>query len=115
MLHLGTATALLLYFWRDWWALLIGVLGLTTPHQVSESRRVFMLIVIATIPAVIIGFLLEKFFRGLFGTPLVAAAFLIVNGRCCWVARSCARAATPVVQPDDDGCLSSSAAGSAPH
>jgi undecaprenyl-diphosphatase len=80
MLHLGTATALLLFFWRDWWALLIGILGLTTPHQTSESRRVFMLIVIATIPAVIVGFLLEKFFRGLFGTPLVAAAFLIVNG-----------------------------------
>ena len=80
MLHLGTATALLLFFWRDWWALLIGILGLTTPHQTSESRRVFMLIVIATIPAVIVGFLLEKFLRGLFGTPLVAAAFLIVNG-----------------------------------
>ena len=27
MLHLGTATALLLYFWRDWWALATGVLG----------------------------------------------------------------------------------------
>jgi undecaprenyl-diphosphatase len=80
MLHLGTATALLVYFWRDWWALFFGVLGLTTPHQVSESRRVFMLIVIATIPAVIVGFLLEKFLQGLFGTPLVAAAFLIVNG-----------------------------------
>jgi undecaprenyl-diphosphatase len=35
--------------------------------------------VIATIPAVIIGFLLEKFFRNLFGTPVVAAAFLMVN------------------------------------
>ena len=80
MLHLGTATALLLFFWRDWWALLIGVLGLTTPHQVKESRRVFLLIVIATIPAVIVGFLLEKFVRGLFGTPAVAAIFLMVNG-----------------------------------
>jgi undecaprenyl-diphosphatase len=79
MLHLGTATALLLYFWRDWWSLAIGVLGLTSAHQVSESRRVFMLIIIATIPAVIIGFLLEKFFRGLFGTPIVAAVFLIAN------------------------------------
>src|SRR5215469_16944186 len=73
MLHLGTATALLLFFWRDWWALFIGVLGLTTPHQVNESRRVFLLIVIATIPAVIVGFLAEKFFRNLFGTPVVAA------------------------------------------
>ena len=80
MLHLGTATALLLFFWRDWWALAIGVLGITTAHQVSESRRVFVLIVIATIPAVIVGFLLEKFVRGLFGTPVVAALFLLVNG-----------------------------------
>jgi undecaprenyl-diphosphatase len=79
MLHLGTATALLGYFWRDWWALGTGVLGLSNPHQVRESRRVFMLIVIATIPAVILGFLLEKFFRGLFGSPVVAAAFLVVN------------------------------------
>ncbi len=79
MLHLGTATALLLFFWRDWWSLAIGVLGLASPHQVGESRRVFMLIVIATIPAVIVGFLLEKFFRSLFGTPVVAALFLMVN------------------------------------
>ncbi len=80
MLHLGTATALLLYFWRDWWALLRGVLGLSDAHQRAESRRVLLLIVIATIPAVILGFLLEKFVRGLFGSPLVAAAFLVVNG-----------------------------------
>ncbi len=79
MLHLGTATALLLFFWRDWWSLAIGVLGLTTAHQIRESRRVFLLIVIATIPAVIIGFLLEKFFRNLFGAPVVAAIFLMVN------------------------------------
>jgi len=79
MLHLGTATALLLFFWRDWWALAIGVLGLGSAHQVGESRRVLVLIVIATIPAVILGFVLEKFFRGLFGTPVVAAAFLMVN------------------------------------
>ncbi|HUB10629.1 MAG TPA: undecaprenyl-diphosphate phosphatase [Acetobacteraceae bacterium] len=80
MLHLGTATALLLYFWRDWWALATGVLGIGGTHQVGESRRVFLLIVIATIPAVILGFIAEKFFRNLFGTPVVAAAFLVVNG-----------------------------------
>ena len=80
MLHLGTATALLGYFWRDWWAIVTGVLGIGDAHQVSESRRVFVLVVIATIPAVIAGFLLEKFVRGLFGSPAVAALFLIVNG-----------------------------------
>lgn len=80
MLHLGTATALLIYFWRDWWALFTGVLGLASPHQRSESRRVFLLIVVATIPAVVVGLVLEKFFRTLFGAPLIAAAFLVVNG-----------------------------------
>jgi undecaprenyl-diphosphatase len=80
MLHLGTATALLAYFWRDWWALASGVVGLRDAHTIREARRVFLLIVIATIPAVIVGFLLEKFVRGLFGSPVVAAAFLVVNG-----------------------------------
>jgi len=80
MLHLGTATALLLYFWRDWLALLLGVLGLSDVHQCHESRRVFMLLVVATIPVAILGFLAEKFFRSLFGSPLVAASFLVVNG-----------------------------------
>ncbi len=80
MLHLGTATALLGYFWQDWWAILTGLLGIGGAHQVKESRRVFVLVVIATIPAVILGFLLEKFVRGLFGSPAVAAGFLIVNG-----------------------------------
>jgi undecaprenyl-diphosphatase len=80
MLHLGTAAALLLYFWRDWWALLIGVLGLTSTHQARESRRVLILIIVATIPAVIVGFALEKFLRSLFGVPVIAAGFLALNG-----------------------------------
>jgi undecaprenyl-diphosphatase len=80
MLHLGTATALLGYFWRDWWAITTGVLGIGGAHQVKESRRVFLLVVIATIPAVILGFTLEKFVRGLFGSPVIAASFLIANG-----------------------------------
>ncbi|MDE2581825.1 MAG: undecaprenyl-diphosphate phosphatase [Rhodospirillales bacterium] len=80
MLHVGTATALLAYFSRDWWALIVGILGAGSSHQVSESRRVFALIVLATLPAVVIGFVLEHPLRRLFGNPAVAALFLIVNG-----------------------------------
>lgn len=81
MLHLGTAVALLLYFWRDWWALLIGVLGISRDNTaVNDARRMFLLIVLATIPAVVIGFTLEKLLRGLFGSPVIAATFLVVNG-----------------------------------
>jgi undecaprenyl-diphosphatase len=80
MLHLGTAAALLGYFWRDWWTLVTGILGIGAGPEVRESRRVFLLVVIATVPAVVVGFILEKSLRGLFGSPVVAALFLIVNG-----------------------------------
>jgi undecaprenyl-diphosphatase len=80
MLHLGTAVALLIYFRRDWWAIGTGVLGLAAEHQVRESRRVFLLVVVATIPGAILGFTLNEFFRSLFGSPVVAAVFLTVNG-----------------------------------
>ncbi len=79
-LHLGTATALLAYFWRDWWDLAVGVLGFGSAPRVALCRRMLALIVLATIPAVILGFTLEHFFRGLFGAPMIAAAFLVVNG-----------------------------------
>ncbi|CAH2604070.1 Undecaprenyl-diphosphatase [Rhodovastum atsumiense] len=80
MLHAGTATALLLYFWRDWWGILRGLFGFGRNQEVNDSRLLFVLIVIATIPAVIVGFALEKYVRGLFASPLVAASFLAVNG-----------------------------------
>ena len=80
LLHLGTATALLLYFWRDWLALATGVLGLASAHQRRESRRVFLLVVVATIPGVLVGFALEHYLRALFAAPVTAAAFLVGNG-----------------------------------
>ena len=80
MLHVGTAVALLGFFWRDWLALGLGVLGVSGAHQNRESRRVFTLIVVATIPAVVVGFLLERYVRSLFASPVLAAGFLAANG-----------------------------------
>ncbi|WP_419729514.1 undecaprenyl-diphosphate phosphatase [Lichenicola sp.] len=80
MLHVGTAAALLLYFWRDWLAIGAGVLGLADPLHVRESRHILLLIVVATIPAVVIGFAFESLLRALFGTPSIAAIFLMLNG-----------------------------------
>ena len=80
MLHVGTAVALLGYFWRDWLALALGVLGVSGPQQTRDNRRKLLLIVVATIPAVIIGFALEHFLRNLFASPLIAAGFLALNG-----------------------------------
>jgi undecaprenyl-diphosphatase len=80
VLHLGTAAALLIYFWRDWVELALALLGQGDPADRSRHWRLLGLIVVATIPAVIIGFALEHPLRSLFGSPLAAAIFLIVNG-----------------------------------
>ena len=80
LLHTGTAVALITYFWRDWLGLLLGVLGQGGGVRVAEARRMVLLIVVATIPAVILGFLLNAFLKSLFASPVVAAAFLAANG-----------------------------------
>ena len=80
LLHLGTAAALLLYFWRDWWSLATGVLGLNDAHRTRESRHIALLLIVATVPAVILGAGLEHILRRLFGTPVIAAGFLVANG-----------------------------------
>ena len=79
-LHFGTACALLAYFWRDWFALARGVLGIGSISITRESRHIALLIILATIPAVVLGFLFESFLRRLFGTPQIAAIFLVLNG-----------------------------------
>ena len=80
LLHAGTSVALLVYFWRDWWAMGRGVLGLAGAEDCLASRRLFARVVVATIPAVILGFTLNRFFRDLFDSPLIACGFLVLNG-----------------------------------
>jgi undecaprenyl-diphosphatase len=80
VLHLGTAVALVLYFWRDWLGFARALLGRGEAITVKRERRVFILICVATLPAAILGFALEHTLRGFFGSPALAAAFLIVNG-----------------------------------
>src|SRR5450631_2426210 len=79
VMHLGTAVALLLYFWRDWWAFAISLLGQSSPRARAD-RRIFLFVVMATIPAVVVGTVLRKLLGDAFGTPLIAAIFLVVNG-----------------------------------
>ena len=79
VMHLGTAVALFAYFWRDWVIFALSLVGLRGARSAAD-RRVFWLVVLATIPAVIIGAGLHKALAEAFGSPTVAAAFLIVNG-----------------------------------
>jgi undecaprenyl-diphosphatase len=79
VMHLGTSIALLAYFWRDWLGFASSVVRFRDPAGAAD-RRLFWRVVVATIPAVIIGFLFEKALRKGFAAPNLAAVFLIANG-----------------------------------
>ena len=79
VLHLGTAAALFIYFWRDWFALLGGTWK-ARGNLNNPDVRLFWLLVVGTIPAGILGLLLEHKIKALFGGFVVAAVFLMING-----------------------------------
>ncbi|HUM09003.1 MAG TPA: undecaprenyl-diphosphate phosphatase [Acidocella sp.] len=79
MLHLGTAIGLLVYFYSDWLAMARGALGLGYAAEVSATRDLLLKLIIATLPAVLIGAVLKKPIAHLFGNPLIASLFLVAN------------------------------------
>ncbi len=80
-LHVATALALLAFFWRDWVRLIAGFFRtLRTRHIETPDERLAWLLVVATIPAGVLGLAFEHLLRTLFAKPLAAAIFLTLNG-----------------------------------
>lgn len=80
MLHLGTSIGLLAYFYVEWLVMARGFLGLGTAQENQSARAVLAKLVVATLPAIVIGALFKKPIAHLFGSPLIAAGFLFLNG-----------------------------------
>ena len=90
-LHVATAIALLIYFWRDWVRIIKGFFsslrqlirpaeGTTRWMLQSADEELAWLIILATIPVGLVGLVFEHVFRVIFGRPAFAAVFLILNG-----------------------------------
>jgi undecaprenyl-diphosphatase len=85
MMHLGTLAALLAYFRRELRALIAGTM----------SRRLVLLVIVATVPGALAGVLLEKIIESSLRSPLVIAASTAFWGLVMWVADRRARPAPP--------------------
>lgn len=81
LVQLGTTLALIIYFWRDLWAIVTAVArGLVAGKPFGSTEAVLgWLIVIATIPAIVIGLLYKKQFETLQERPPLIAAVLIAG------------------------------------
>ncbi len=80
-LHVATAIALLIYFWRDWIRIIKGFFT-SIRHRRAETpdEKMAWMVILATIPVGLVGLVFEHQFRILFGKPIRAAIFLLVNG-----------------------------------
>jgi undecaprenyl-diphosphatase len=80
-LHVATALALMIYFWRDWVRIIRGFFSSIRHGRVETvDERLAWMIIVATIPVGIVGVGFEHTFRVLFGKPILAAVFLVFNG-----------------------------------
>lgn len=80
-LHVATALALLVFFWRDWVRIIGGFLTSIRKRRIETvHEKMAWLIIIATIPAGALGLGLEHTFRVIFAKPEAAAIFLTING-----------------------------------
>src|SRR5207249_3936339 len=82
--HLATAIVLLGFFWRDWVRIVKGLGRSLRDRQIAEDdvdAKLGWLLVVGTIPAGILGLLLEHKLRGVFASARSAGFFLLVSGR----------------------------------
>jgi undecaprenyl-diphosphatase len=80
IIQLGTVLAMLLFFWKDLWSILQAfVLGIwhKKPFETHDSL-VGWLVIVATIPALIVGFLLKDVMEKLFSNPILIAAIRLL-------------------------------------
>ena len=80
-LHVATAIALIIFFWRDWVRLAKGFgTSIVRRRIVTSDQRLAWLVIAATIPVGLVGLLAEHAFRTTLSRPVPTACFLMING-----------------------------------
>ena len=102
-LHLGTSIALFIYFWRVWFQVGQSVVKSVKDGEVKRGTEewVSFLIIIGCIPGGLLGVFLEKPLKLLFASPLVASAFLVVNGSLLFLGERLRRRAEAKMQVEN--------------
>jgi len=81
MLHVGSALGLLYFYWSDWKQIVRAFFHTLSTRRVRTStERLAWLIIIASIPAGILGLAFEHQLRTLTAKPEIAAILLTING-----------------------------------
>jgi undecaprenyl pyrophosphate phosphatase UppP len=81
LLHFGTLAAVVAYFARDLWAFLLSLVapGRLGPQETRTRRRMLGLLALASVPAAVVGFLLQDWADQQTARPLRAAVWLMLT------------------------------------
>jgi undecaprenyl-diphosphatase len=85
-LHAGTLVAVLAYFWRDWLNFGEAVVSVLRGRAAAHEAKLVGYIVLATIPAGVIGVKYEHIVETIFRNPLLVAAALVTGSLIMWLA-----------------------------
>lgn len=81
LLHLGTATALLVLYWREWLDIIRGFFRAAFRGRIeTPAERMAMLLLVGTVPGALAGAFLKGQITALFSSPSAASVFLFCNG-----------------------------------
>jgi undecaprenyl-diphosphatase len=83
--HVGTLAAVLIYFWRDVWRMIVGLARLATGKRDRGALLVWYLI-IGTIPALIVGWLVQEYAGDALRRMEVVAWTMVVFAVVLWLA-----------------------------
>ncbi len=80
-LHLGTAIALLVFYWKDWEAIVRALFTSIARGKLSNdpNEKIAWLLIAGTIPVGLAGVLFQDAVRSFFGSTAIVAGFLILN------------------------------------
>jgi undecaprenyl-diphosphatase len=81
LVQLGTLVAVIVYFWKDLWAIVsVTLKSVGKPNMFSHPEvRLGVNILLATIPAVVIGFIFQETVEEAFANPTATALFLLLT------------------------------------
>ena len=86
-LHIGTLAAVLIYFWKDWLRLLIGLKeDVVNKKRSFESRVLIPGLILGSVPAGVIGILWQDQIEEVFHKPGLVAWPLMIVGFLIWLA-----------------------------
>ena len=86
VLHLGTLAAVFLFYRKEIWALIQGVLGGGNSPPVQRKLAFYLLL--GSLPAAIVGLTLKDSIEATFGTTQVSSLCLLVTGFILWVSKN---------------------------